>query len=431
MGLFLSQSRGLAARSWHYQRRQTGVNVCQFVISPLLLVLLSVLAKVFREKPETTPAFATTVAGGWAPAFVRPDVCSKNLAALRSGVCTAAPFQPRPFEVPVLDATAGGVGGGAEVGSVFYEACAADTIEELAPACVAAGAGPNAPATNSSGLLRGWSIGPLVYPGLLEAGPDSFNATQTAYDGVLLSLFRGRRDDPRYQALLAASRAGIIDTLYGTRSRGFTDRAAFYDLMYSAPQSGRPFPSFPTALTIDELRGGGSADTTPPSTDEIAVRATVFYNVSETANCTEECPLVAGISSLTDAMMKDAVSITSSAAVYLRRFPETGAVSQINFFELVIGITLALLFHFLLPAFLRMLVYERTAGLRQMMQMHGLRTSHYWIVTYLGFYVQYVFAAVLLVAVGFGARISFFTDNSPLVRFGGEGEGWTAEKWRR
>lgn len=419
MGLFLSQSRGLFVRTWHYQRRQRGVNICQFIVSPLLLVLLALLAQVFREKPEgSVPAFATAVAGGWAPQFVRPDACTANRAALLSRLCFTAPFQPRPFVVPVLDAT-GGAAAVSPVGSVHYEACSADTPEGLLPACLAVGEGPNAPAANSSGLLAGWSV-PSVYPGLLEPGPTGFNATQTSYDGVLLhGAFRGNRADPRYQALVAASRQGIVDTLYGTRSQGFTDRAAFYDLMYKAPRTQKPFPSYPTALAIDGYAGGGAVAGAPPPTDPIAVDATVFYNISEALeyNCTEECPIVAGIASLTDAVIKDTVGPTASASVYLRRFPETDSVTQNNFIELVVGIALALLFHFLLPGFMRMLVYERTAGLRQMMQMHGLRTSHYWVATYLGFFVQYFFAAVLLVAVGLAARIAFFTDNSPLVRF--------------
>ncbi|KAK1865559.1 hypothetical protein I4F81_008088 [Pyropia yezoensis] len=422
MGLFLSQSRGLFVRTWHYQRRQRGVNVCQFIVSPLLLVLLALLARVFREKPDgDIPAFATAVAGGWAAQFVRPDACTANLAALRAGLCRTAPFQPRPFVVPVLDATAEGGGGGAApssaVGSVHYEACSADTPQALLPACLAAGAGPNAPAANSSGLLGGWSL-PSVYPGLLDAGPTGFNATQTSYDGVLLhGAFRGDRSDARYQALVEASRQDIVDTLYGTRSQGFTDRVAFYDLMYKAPRSNNAFPAYPTALAIDRYAGGGAVVGAPPPTDPITLDATVFYNISEVLeyNCTEECPIVAGISSLTDAVIKDTVGPTASASVYLRRFPETDSVSQNNFIELVVGIALALLFHFLLPGFLRMLVYERTTGLRQMMQMHGLRTAHYWVATYLGFYVQYFFAAVLLVAVGLASRIAFFTDNSPLA----------------
>ncbi|GAB0494154.1 hypothetical protein MMPV_005444 [Pyropia vietnamensis] len=420
MGLFLSQSRGLFVRTWHYQRRQRGVNICQFIVSPLLLVLLSVLSRVFREEPDGfVPSFATAVAGGWAAQFIRPDACTSNQATLLAGLCNTAPFQPRPFVVPVLDATAeGGGGGGAApsasgVGSVYYEACSADTPQELLGACVAAGNGPNAPAANSSGLMGGWSL-PTVYPGLLDEGPTSFSATQTSYDGVLLhGAFRGNRSDPRYVALVEASRQGIVDTLYGTRSQGFTDRAAFYDLMYKAPRSNNAFPAYPTALAIDRYSGGGA----PSSTGPIAVDATVFYNISEVLeyDCTEECPIVAGITSLTNAVIKDTISPEASASVYLRRFPETDSVTQNNFIELVVGIALALLFHFLLPGFLRMLVYERTAGLRQMMQMHGLRTSHYWLATYLGFYVQYFFAAVLLVVVGLAARIAFFKDNSPLA----------------
>lgn len=421
MGLFLSQSRGLFVRTWHYQRRQRGVNVCQFIVSPLLLVLLALLAKVFRESPDGgVPAFATAVAGGWAPQFIRPDACTANRATLRSGLCFTAPFQPRPFVVPVLDATpSGGAagGGGSPVGSVHYEACAAETSEELLGACLAAGAGPNAPAANSSGLLAGWSL-PAVYPGLLDTGPAGFGTTQTSYDGVLLhGAFRGNASDPRYLALVEASRRGVVDTLYGTRSQGFTDRAAFYDLMYKAPRAANAFPAYPTALAIDRYAGGGATAGAPPPTGPITVDATVFYNISEVLeyNCTEECPIVAGVAALTDAVIKDAVGPAASASVYLRRFPETDSVTQNNFIELVVGIALALLFHFLLPGFLRMLVYERSAGLRQMMQMHGLRTSHYWVATYLGFYVQYFCAALLLVVVGLAARIAFFTDNSPLA----------------
>jgi len=421
MGLAASQSTGLLIRSWHFQRRQTCINVCQFLFSPLLLIVIAVLVKVFvRESPddafELPPDVSPqeqNVTGGFAPAHVGDRWCHFNdgfdptgWSAL-PGVCDESPAGSPPFRLSVLDAS----GDAAAVGSVAYAPCGAPSLDALRGACERVAAGAAAPAANSSGLLRAWSAGPLVYPGGVGLGRPSL--VPPTWD-----------PSPAEQVAITATRGGWVDTLYGTRSRGYTDRGAFYRSLYRAPGGVADAPRVAAALAVDRyVGGGGGGGGGAAAGGPIGLRATVFVNGSATAGvpCSSECPLVAGVAAVTNAVLRDAVDPSASAAVYLRLFPvvpkfpswDDGASAL----SIILSVALVLLYHLLLPSFLRMLVAERTSGLRQMMHAHGLLSRTYWLATYAACYLQYLIAASVLTGVGYGARIDLYVDTSP-VAFG-------------
>jgi len=420
MGLAASQSAGLLIRSWHFQRRQTCINLCQFLFSPLLLIVFAVLVKVFVEEPPDdafgpppdVPRALQNVTGGFAPAHVGPRLCTfddiPELSELSGlpGVCPQPPIRSPSFLLSVLDDT----DDAGAVGSVAYETCGAPTLGALRGACERVAAGAAAPAANSSGLLRGWTARPLVYPGGVGLGRPSFQPP-------------GWDPSPVEQAAVNATRGGWVDTLYGTRSRGYTDRQAFYRSLYRAPRGVADAPRVAAALAVDRYVGGGGGGGGAAAGGPIGLRATIFFNRSATAHvpCSSECPLVAGVAAVTNAVLRDAVDPAASAAVYLRLFPDVpndyAGEDGAGILSILLSVALVLLYHLLLPSFLRMLVAERASGLRQMMQAHGLLSRTYWFATYAACYVQYLIAASVLTGIGYGTGIALYVDTSP-VAFG-------------
>jgi ABC-2 family transporter protein len=59
-----------------------------------------------------------------------------------------------------------------------------------------------------------------------------------------------------------------------------------------------------------------------------------------------------------------------------------------------------------------MLVYEKEAGLRMMMKMHGLGDAAYWLVTYTWYLMLYVIYIIVFMAFGSIIGLQLFLRNS-------------------
>ncbi|GJQ15034.1 hypothetical protein GpartN1_g6825.t1 [Galdieria partita] len=89
-----------------------------------------------------------------------------------------------------------------------------------------------------------------------------------------------------------------------------------------------------------------------------------------------------------------------------------------NYLDIYGMIAIALLLHFLIPSYMRTLVYERTSGLRVLMKMMGLQTGVYWLVTYIFMLFMFILFSAIIIVLGIAFRITFFTENYPLTYIG-------------
>ncbi|GAM24437.1 hypothetical protein SAMD00019534_076120 [Acytostelium subglobosum LB1] len=101
----------------------------------------------------------------------------------------------------------------------------------------------------------------------------------------------------------------------------------------------------------------------------------------------------------------------------IRDFP----TKQTSFtFDLIslIGPTLYIfIFQLILPVVLRLILYEKENKLREIMKMMGLEMKTYWLVTYIFSYSIYLFAMLLVWALGAIFRFRYFTINNGLPIF--------------
>ncbi|EME27268.1 ABC transporter A family member 12 [Galdieria sulphuraria] len=97
---------------------------------------------------------------------------------------------------------------------------------------------------------------------------------------------------------------------------------------------------------------------------------------------------------------------------------ENGVPAIKNFLDIYGMIAIALLLHFLIPSYMRTLVYERTSGLRVLMKMMGLQTGVYWLVTYIFMLFMFILFSAIIILLGLAFRITFFSENYPLTYIG-------------
>ena len=258
-------------------------------------------------------------------------------------------------------------------------------------------------AQRNVGLLSGLSLQPFVYPPALPSDSSDFSEDQDSYDGVFLhSYFDGNRSHPGYEIFTTAASSNMIDEKYLTKTTSTASESQLRSTLYDQWRKGTIPGRFSTALSFE------SVSETPQKLD---VSATVFYNDSITTNCTEACPLVSNIVRLENAIFQR-LSPGNTAMAYLRRMPPIDAVQRLRIIELAISITIGLTTHFLLPSFLRFLVYERARRLRSMMAVMGLGRAQYWFGTYSGLLIQYCSERVLGILIGIAVSIPFYTDNN-------------------
>lgn len=108
-------------------------------------------------------------------------------------------------------------------------------------------------------------------------------------------------------------------------------------------------------------------------------------------------------------------SSTSSAGLTFAGTREFPTPDKINDFDLIslIGPTFyVFILQLLFPVLLGTLVYEKQYKLREIMKMMGLKTEVYWVVTYVLHYLLYMVATMIMVFVGIGLDIRYFSVNS-------------------
>lgn len=384
-----SQTLALLLRTWHYQRRRHYDNFCTFILPPLLLVLLTVLARVIPGREVDALAFQQDPGGAFAPLPFRPDSCRESALDLSNGIdfddvdredleksaraCLAEPFVPNPWEV--LYAGDGGVG-------------------EL-----------DAAKNEREGILGGVSLTPFIYPGVVDG-----TFTGTSYDSVFRSEYfpdTGNATvdagvDRVYQRFITTeSTPGGTDKNYASVAVQLPSKTALLDRIYDMWFLGGSYDSFSSAYYFNSVA---------QNADTVAVDATVYYNESRTSNCTQQCQIASGVMRLENAIFQDAVP-GKTATAFLRRFPPISVELDNGTLKLIISIVLGLTMHYLLPTFMRFLVFERVARLRSMMGMMGLKHVQYWFGTYLGLLLQFLITTATTTVFGIALDIPFFTDN--------------------
>lgn len=348
--LFASQTRGLLLRTWHYQRREHASNFCNFIIPPLLLLLLT--------------ALSTTLSS--TPAISAPERDPGGAFAARPFDPTS-PLAPTEFVIP------------------FH-----------APSSASAALGArDADAGVADGVLGGISLSPFVHP-------RANDPNQTWFDAVFLNnVGEMDRSNPVYKTFVDASATpGALDALYKTRTQQLLDKTAFEDVLFD---SWFDSPPFGAAYGFNSVSDDG---------DAFGADVTVYYNESRfrSVNATVSSQIFASVARLDSAIF---ASQNVSAAAFLRRFPAVPTASE-DLFNLAISIMIALFFHTHIPFFVAFLVYERQERLRELMAASGLRWGTYWFSTYIALYAQYLLTALSIIAVGVGAGVPFFTLNTPL-----------------
>jgi hypothetical protein len=308
--LFWSQSRGLLARSWHYQRRQTCGNACNFIVPPLLLIALYALDKALQPKTNEVLPLQKTPQGAYAAVPFEADQCLNLRRELgseeaASQACTADPFQNKV------------------------------TIPYYAPAgSEAVLGGRDAAKEEAYGVLGGLSLSPFIYPEALPGSNSSFSEEQTWYDGVFLNEYGGMdRDSSLYSEFVVTEQRGSLDQAYEMKMQKVRDKASFLRLIFESWFTGGAFTPYKTAYGFKKVSGSKPAN--------LSAEVTVYYNESEQvgANCTKSCQVFSAVQRL-DAAYFAAASPGNTAAAYLRRYPDTGYQAGLNIIGLVISIVL-------------------------------------------------------------------------------------------
>lgn len=343
-GVFWSQSKGLLLRSFHYQRRQTCSNVCNFILPALTLVLLSVLSRVLTRSSDLR-SFEKQPLGAFAATPFELDQCKQLIRDLKDpgDVAQQCAVDPFPNDFTVL----------------FH---ATESANDVLGARTGA---------SRSGIFGNWSVSPIVYPEVLPGG--DFVNKQTPYDGVAAQIIaKGNKNDPLYRAVLETEQRSQTDAALKTSTREFATKVALLRNVFDSWYNGGSFDSYYTAYGVESLTVASSAKTA-------AMDVTVYYNESTAQNCTKACPVFYGVQHF-DAAVYESLTAGNSAKAYLRRMPRTSENNNFDFLQLLISILLALLLHFFLPTFIGFLVYERQARLRELMRSMGLKSSTYWYV---------------------------------------------------
>lgn len=379
--LFRNQTKGLLIRTWHYQRRQRCDIWCNFIISPLLLALAVILQNTLKAPEVVSFPFQRNPQGAFAARPFNPARCIDLVEEYKvpgADRFCAAQFVPK-FKIPTY-------------------------VPEQLKAVV--GSRSTRLSENNTGILADLSLEPFVYPDALPSSGSEFNTSQNSYDGVFLhSYFSGDRQDPLYNRIVEAEQNNEIDEKYEIETIPRSSKKDLFSFLYGSWLKGNFFAPYSTALSFSR------AEVTDD--DGIRLSATLFYNESESTNCTESCSLVSSVINLENAIFKR-IQPGSSATAFLRRMPPIPNQNDLGFIKLIISIVIGIISHFMLPSFLQFIVMERSLRLRAMMEVMGLRKPNYWFGTYLGLLIQFILAQALTIIVGAAVGISFYTDNTPL-----------------
>ncbi|KAK4535708.1 hypothetical protein CDCA_CDCA06G1733 [Cyanidium caldarium] len=420
-GLLASQFRGLLIKTYHAQRRRWCELFCIFVMPFIFLLASFIITKIVDTQiHHKVPTRAQQEPlGGFPPYPFDVDSCAKY----GSIGCQVAPFAPA-IDVPGYDKVPvvfpyvgpdGNAGGGVSLGALSYRLC---NPEESKQECEAlAEAGPR----ERYGLFGNYTLQPFLYNG----------TNVSNYNNALLRMLSGGNSSTRYRDLVDAAQASptpYIDNVYGLTvssvGNGSTGQRELLSALYSSfyNSSRLVFPQYYGAYVFHDTASFPN------------VSATIYYNntqlnlnyqgsaLTTPANrfCYPDgnCQLISGVARLYDVIAK--ALGRPGVDNLLRVAPKVqGIQSGLNFAQLVAAVLIGLLLHFMMPTILRSLVFERESGIRQIMQMMGLRLSTYYLGTYIAFLLIYLIVMLSTIAFGWAFHVSFFTLNTPLLYFVG------------
>jgi ABC-type multidrug transport system ATPase subunit len=384
----------------------------------IFLLAAFILGKIVNTavKNETVSQADQDPQGGFFPTFYNPHLCS----AYGSIGCSLAPFAPAinfdragfSEQVPVVFPYAGPSSSGRDLGQVQYKFC--NPLLSVAECEADASAGP----VVQRGLFGNFTLPPMLYN-----GSDLYNVND-----LLLRVFNNDTANVLYQAVVNASSASpsYLNNIYGLSvssvGTGSSGRQKLLQELYKAFYASDRF-AFSQYYGAYVISDTGSFPN---------ISATVYYNntnlnlpyqsnaLTTPANLfcypNGNCQLIAGVSSLYD-MIAKAIGFRGVQNL-LRIVPKVkGIQTNFNFVQLVTAVLIGILLHFMIPSILRFLVMERESGIRQNMQIMGLRLPTYYAVTYLGFLLMYLLVMISTIIFGLAFRIPFFTLNTPLLYF--------------
>lgn len=377
--LFRTQTRGLLLRTWHWERRKYCNIVCNYFLPPFFIILLKILQNVITSDPDPVFPFQRNPAGAFAPRPFDPARCLQRADDIESSAalrfCEQNPFL-LDYPVPVL-----------------------------APAALsdAIGSRNALDSSDDSGLMEGFSLQPFIFPGALRG--QSFFTQQNSYDGVLLhASFDGNSTSSVYQQLLDAEEDNTVDQNYRLHTKPFESKQELFSTLYDSWYKGSIFNKFYSAFSFEQYE---ETDTS------LSISTTVFYNESSSTNCTDSCPLVSNLVHMENAIYQR-LNPGKTAIAFLRRMPPILNEEDLGFLQLVISIFIGLTSHFLLPFFLRFLVFERVARLRALMSIMGLKSRQYWFGTYIGLLTQFFLSQAFTLIIAGLAGVAFYVDNTPI-----------------
>mmetsp|Transcript_560 Transcript_560/g.1459 ORF Transcript_560/g.1459 Transcript_560/m.1459 type:complete len:973 (-) Transcript_560:243-3161(-) len=403
--LFCSQYAGILIKSWHFERRQIGQQICIYLIHPLILIMLASLGRVLSTSDLVEFQYQEEPLGGFPPTPFKATQCFDNYYANSSQLCFENPVSPETWVIPV---------------SVSSEVVSPEVLGELQSVkCNIADVAACENARNASlraGFLGQLSLHPYVFPDAIP--PASFSQTQTPYDGIYrYSIFQNQTWLPLYSQLMvvdSAQPAPLTDNAYATRAEVYDSVQDLEDELYAAFRSASVAPLYYGAIALERLAVNSSENS-------VSLNATLYYNNTggSAVNCEDGvCQLATLVDRLMSAVFRSALGAVADnegprVTGYLRLFPKVDGAG-IDFLPLVVSIVLGTLWHFLLPYILRALVYEKSSRLRIIMQMMGLRVSTYWLGTITVFYLRYLLYCVIMCLVGAALRVPFFVNNVPI-----------------
>lgn len=375
------QTTALIIRTFHWQRRQYCSLACNFIFPALLLVLLSFIDRIIRPAKFSSEPYELRPKGGFVARPFDPASCARyalfygGLAA--QGFCSKSPFVPY-YVVPTY----------------AHPSIALDIGEHIA----------NSP--GNSGLLSAFSLDPFAYkPAFDPKSP--YYYTKTPYDNVFQQyLIRvGNSLHFKFSEDLASMVLNDnFDRAYKSRTTHFDTRDQLLQHIFDKWFEGSVFFPYSTGLAFDSFTS---------KRNSLSLTATVFFNGTLDPKCLYFCSHVSSIVRLYNAVYQQ-LAPGRFAFAYLRRMPRVNPYDDFGLIQLIIGMLIGLLAHFLLPTFIRFLVLERVSRLRAMMSSMGLRRVQYWVGTYISLLITYAIAMVFIILVGKAVNIPFFSDNHPL-----------------
>lgn len=378
------QTTALIIRTFHWQRRQYCSLACNFVFPALLLVLLSFIDRIIQPAKFSSKPFELRPKGGFVARPFDPASCAR-LALLYGDTqavqnfCSNNPFFPE-YVVPTY----------------AHPSITSDIGQHTATK------GPG-----NSGLLSTFSLDPFAYKPAFDPSSTYYD-TKTPYDNVfqeyLTRVAKSSEFNLSEDLIAKMVLNDEFDLAYKSRTEPYDTRDQLFQHVFDKWFDSPAIFSYSTGLAFDSFTS---------KRNSLSLTATVFFNGTFDTKCLHYCSHVSSIVRLYNAIYQK-LAPGRFAFAYLRRMPRVNPHTDFGLIQLIIGMLIGLLAHFLLPTFIRFLVLERVSRLRAMMSSMGLRRVQYWVGTYISLLITYTVAMVFIIVVGKAVDISFFSDNHPL-----------------